>query len=81
MNGHLLASGTVWFSQYPERIGPAPNALTAHHLLSSCLLAVPLIPKLTVQNGERNFGNSSLTAGIYGFGEFAAFIAETADVS
>lgn len=164
MNGQLLASGTFWFAQYPERIGPAPDALAAHHLLSSGLLAGPLIPKLTVQSGdewltlrgdgiatvegrhtlrtaaqefvfaritglydlgedgfengllaeglqgtaraelvvryhtasprycwlnrlqclvlgERDFSNSSLTASIYGFGEFAAFVAETTEVS
>jgi len=159
----LLASGTFWFAPSPERIGPAPDALAAHHLLSSGLLAGPLIPMLTVQSGgewftlrgdgvaavegrhtlrtaaqehvfarvsgiydlgedgferglhadglhgtaraelavryhtasprycwlnrlqclvlgERDFSNSSLTVGIYAFGEFAAFVAETSDV-
>ena len=164
MNGQLLASGTFWFAQSPERIGPAPDALAAHHVLSSGLLAGPLIPMLTVQSGgewftlrgdgvatvegrhtlrtaaqefvfarisglydlgedgferglhcgglqgtaraelavryhtassrycwlnrlqclvlgERDFSNSSLMASIYGFGEYAAFVAGTTEVS
>lgn len=51
MNGLLLASGTFWFEQSPERIGPAPDALVAHHVLSSGILAGSLIPMLVVQSG------------------------------
>lgn len=164
MNGRLLASGTFWFARSWERIGPAPDALVAHHVLSSGILAGPLVPMLVVQSGgewltlrgdgvanvegrhtlriaaqefvfarvsglydlgddgfengllddglqgtaraelavrfhtaspgyswlnrlqclllgERNFSNSSLTADIYGFGQYAAYIAETKSVS